>query len=97
MAEKKEEKTKVRVPSAKKRDLQAEKRNTRNRVFKSQVNNAIREFKQAVDTKKDSKVVQEQLASVYSLMDKGVKTGIVKQNKASRTKSRLTSQLAAKK
>ena len=93
MAEKKEETKKERRPTAKKRDLQAEKRNFRNREFKSRVNGVIKDFKTAVEAKKYAKEIQKQLASVYSIMDKGVKTGILKQNKASRTKSRLSSQL----
>ncbi len=95
--EKKEESAKVRRPSAKKRDLQSIRRNLRNRGFNSRVANAVKEFKQAVETKKDAQIVQKQLAAVYSLMDKGVKTGILKLNQASRSKSRLAAQIAAAK
>lgn len=86
-AEKKKE-TIARRPSAKKRDLQSEKRRLRNREHKSRVRTAIRNFDESV-TKGDTKSIQEKLDEVYSLMDKGVKSGVFKQNKASRTKARL--------
>jgi small subunit ribosomal protein S20 len=39
-------------------------------------------------------VMKERLGALYSLMDKGVKTGRYKLNKAARTKSRLTAKIA---
>jgi small subunit ribosomal protein S20 len=87
------EKKKSRVPQAKKRDLQNEKRRFANRVFKSQVRTAIRKFEEAVSGK-DKSQINESLSAVYGLMDKGVKHGIFKINKASRTKSRLAARAA---
>ncbi len=81
--------TKKKVPTALKRVKQDQERHTRNRSFKSRVRTAIRAFEKAL-TEKDKKQIETSLNTVYSLMDKGVKTGIYKKNKAARTKSRLT-------
>jgi small subunit ribosomal protein S20 len=86
-AEEKNKKTKR--PTAKKRDLQNASRNTHNRSYKAKVSTAVRSLKESIE-KKDSPTVQIRLQTVYSLMDKGVKTGIFKLNKASRIKARLT-------
>lgn len=91
--EKKEEK-KVKRPSAQKRDLQSEKRRFANKVYKSQVRSAIRTLQENID-KKDEASSKTALNAVYSLLDKCVKKGIFKRNKASRTKSRLAARAAA--
>jgi small subunit ribosomal protein S20 len=81
----------VKTPTAIKRELQNEKGRIRNKAFRSQVSSAIRLCKEA-----DSSVVQKSLSAVYSLMDKGVKKGVFKKNKANRFKSRMTKRVAAK-
>ncbi|CCB87387.1 MULTISPECIES: 30S ribosomal protein S20 [Parachlamydia] len=86
-------KKKERVPTPLKRDLQNEKRRLRNKAFKSSVRTAIRQFEETV-AKKDPALITERLNEVYSLMDKGVKKGVYKLNKASRTKSRLAAHAA---
>jgi len=83
-----EKKAKQKRPTALKRDLQSKKRNLRNRSFKAKVNSAVRSLKDSV-SQKDSAATKTKLSDVYSLMDKGVKKGIFKMNKASRVKSRL--------
>ncbi len=83
-----------RRPSALKRDLQADKRRLAHRSFKAEVATAIRGFKESV-SQKDSAAATVRLQEVYSLMDKGVKTGVYKVNKAGRTKSRLAQQVSA--
>lgn len=83
-----EKKGKSKKPSALKRDEQSVKRNLRNRAFKSKVSSAMRKFEETT-AKKDSSEIKTTLATVYSLMDKGVKKGIYKANKANRVKSRL--------
>lgn len=88
MAEEKAE-VKQRRPTAKKRDLQSNRRQLRNKAFKAKTKTAIRRFEEAIE-QKDENVAKERLSHVYSLMDKGVKRGVYKLNKASRTKSRLT-------
>lgn len=88
MAEETKEKKKERRPSAKKRDLQSEKRRLINRDFKSQVRTAIRALEEDL-SKKDAALNKKHLSAIYSLMDKGVKKGIFKANKANRSKARL--------
>lgn len=94
MAKADDKNKKVKRPTAQKRDIQSEKRRLINRTFKSSVRTAIRNFEDVLE-KGDKEKVQEHLNVVYSLMDKGVKRGIFKINKASRTKSRMTARLAA--
>lgn len=96
MAEKNETKSQPKRKTALKRDIQNVKKRLENRIFKSQVRTAMRRFEEAV-AKNEAGQVQETLASVYSLMDKGVKKGVFKINKASRTKSRLTAKAATAK
>lgn len=93
--ESKDKKAKQKRPSALKRDDQATKRRTRNRTFKATMRTTIRKFEDALQ-KGDASVSKEQLKEVYSIVDKGVKYGIIKQNKANRTKARMTAHLAAK-
>ncbi len=93
--QKKEKAAKQRRPSAKKRDIQGAKRNLRNKSFKSKVTTALREFKSSV-TAGSAQESTQKLNEVYSLMDKGVKIGVYKINKASRVKSRLNKLVPAK-
>lgn len=85
MAKEKEAKKKVKRPTAQKRILQSEKKRLQNKAFRSKVNTAVRTLEKAP--------TKESLSAVYSLMDKGVKTGVYNQNKASRVKSRLSARL----
>ena len=91
----KEEAKKVRRPQAEKRAIQSEKRRLINKDFKSSVRTAVRKFEEGL-TKGDAALTKENLNEVYSLMDKAVKRGVYKLNKASRTKARLTAKAAAK-
>lgn len=86
---------KVKKPSALKRDIQSEKRRLRNRSYRSSVLTAIRGFEASLAQKEAPEELRAKLNTVYSLMDKGVKKGIYKSNKAARTKSRLTVRFAA--
>ncbi len=79
-----------RIPSAKKRDLQSEKRRLRTRSYRAGVLTAIRNYTTSIEKKESPEVVKAKLNEVCSLMDKGVKKGVYKLNKAARTKSRLT-------
>jgi len=88
MAAKKEENAKVKLPTAKKRDIQNEKRRLENRAFKAKVRTSINTFEKALQEKDPS--IKEKLNTVYSLMDKGVKTNKFSLNKASRIKSKLS-------
>lgn len=88
MAEEKKDK-KVKRPTAQKRDLQSEKRRLQNRAFKSRIKTAIRSFEEVAAAKNEQEA-KAQLDSVYSLIDKAVKSGIYKLNKASRLKSKYS-------
>jgi small subunit ribosomal protein S20 len=96
MAEEKKEgeKKKARVPTAKKRAKQAQKRQLLNSAFKSKVSTAIRSYKEAVAAG-NKEAMKEKLNTAQSLIDKGVKTGKFSVNKAARTKSRLAHRLPA--
>ncbi|MCE5318964.1 MAG: 30S ribosomal protein S20 [Parachlamydia sp.] len=93
--ESKDKKAKTRRPSAQKRDIQSAKRRTRNKTFKATMRTTIRKLEEALE-KGDAAVSKAQLKEVYSIVDKGVKYGIIKQNKANRTKARMTAHLSAK-
>lgn len=84
---------KKRTPSAKKRDVQNERKKLHNHTLRARVHTAIRSFESSFSSgnKADAK---KHLDLVYSLMDKGVKTNLFKMNKASRVKSRLSARLA---
>lgn len=90
----KEEAKKVKRPTALKRDLQNEKRRLRNKIYKSRVRTAIRSLEEAIG-KGDKAETQVKLNETYSLLDKCVKGGVFKLNKASRTKSRLAARALA--
>lgn len=76
---------KKKMPTALKRDKQNEKRRIRNKAIKSRIRTSMKSLITAIDSKEG---VAEKLSNLYSLMDKGVKKGIVKKNKANRIKSR---------
>lgn len=89
MAKEEEVKKKERRPTALKRDMQSEKRRLRNRSYKSRIKTAVRHFDETL-AKGDESSTKGALNQVYSLLDKCVQKGVIKLNKASRTKSRLT-------
>lgn len=95
MAEEKKEaekKASGKITSAKKRDKQGAKRRVANRGFKGTVRTAIRAYEESL-AGSDKAAMKKELERVYSLVDKGVKTGRYKVNKAARTKSRLSARL----
>lgn len=88
-ADKKKAEGKTKKPSALKRDLQNEKTRLRNRSYRASVLTSIRSLEGSLNQKEASEVVKTKLNAIYSLMDKGVKRGVYKPQKAARTKSRL--------
>ncbi|ATZ18055.1 30S ribosomal protein S20 [Mesoplasma melaleucae] len=75
------------IKSQKKRVLTNEKSRTANKAIKSEIRTAI---KKALAAKKDESTDAKDLINhAVSLVDKGVKKGILKPNKAAREKSRL--------
>ena len=87
-----EKKAKPKRPTARKRDIQNERRRLHNRSFKSRVRTAIRSFEKQVSEKNEAEA-KTGLSSLYSLVDKGVKMGIYKVNKAARLKQKFSKQL----
>lgn len=83
-----EKKKNERKPSALKRDQQADKKNLLNRAFKAKVRTAILSLEGSI-AQKETDAAKKKLNDLFSLMDKGVKKGVFKKNKASRTKSRF--------
>lgn len=94
-AKKDKKAVKVKRPTALKRDMQAEKANERNRAFKASVKTAVRKLETSLEGTNKAEQ-QTNLDQVFSLMDKGAKRGIYKENKASRLKSRLATRTLAK-
>ena len=94
MAETKKNTKQQKRPTAEKRNLQNQKRRLVNKGYKSQVRTAIRSLHDFLD-KKEAVQTAQKLQDVYSILDKCVKKGVFKLNKASRTKSRLAAQVAA--
>ena len=88
--DKKKAEGKTRQPSALKRDLQNEKQRLRNRSYRASVLTSIRSLETSLSQKEAPEAVKTKLNEIYSLMDKGVKRGVFKPQKAARTKSRLT-------
>lgn len=78
------------ISSAAKRILQSEKRRLRNRSFQSKIKTLLKDI-QACKTKEE---LPSKLSHLYSLMDKGVKKGIVTRNKAARVKSKYSHKAA---
>ncbi|MBP7073882.1 MAG: 30S ribosomal protein S20 [Rhabdochlamydiaceae bacterium] len=95
MAEEKKEAAKKKngkISSAKKRDKQSAKKRLANRGFKATVRTAVRAYEESL-AGSDKAAKQAELNKVYSLVDKGVKTGRFKVNQAARTKARLSARL----
>ncbi|MCP5468927.1 MAG: 30S ribosomal protein S20 [Chlamydiales bacterium] len=89
-----EKKKKTKRPTAAKRDIRNEKKRMINKSFKSKVRSAMNAFHESVKNGEKEEVTQR-LATVYSLMDKGVKRGIYKVNKAGRLKSNAMKKVQA--
>jgi len=77
---------KTKRPTAQKRLIRSEKQRMVNKAFKSRVHTAVRSFAKTVE-EKEAGAIEQSVNTVYSLMDKGVKRGVFKQNKANRLKA----------
>lgn len=89
-----QEEKKAKRPTARKRDIQNEKREGINRAFKSKLRSAIRQLESGLK-EGEPHSLQEQLNRVSSLADKAVKRRIIKLNKARRIKSRFSLHIKA--
>ena len=77
--------------SALKRERQNRKRNLRNQAARTRLRHAIREFRLVLGKEPDK--AKTMAAGTISIIDKAVKKGIIRENTASRYKSRLASRL----
>ena len=80
--------------SALKRVRQTERRTEFNRKNKTILRHQIRAMRRALDSE-DSKAAGDLLAKTFSVIDRSVKNGIIKQNTGARYKSRLHARLKA--
>jgi small subunit ribosomal protein S20 len=80
--------------SAEKRNRQNTKQRERNRTHRSRMRTAVKKLRAAV-AKGDGAAASQLLAETLSVIDKTAQKGVVHANNASRTKSRLTSAVAA--
>jgi len=71
-----------------------ERRTEINRMRKSRLRHAIRAMRRAVE-KKDAGAATQLLPATFSMIDRAAKWGIIKNNTASRYKSRLHLRLKA--
>ena len=91
MAEEKKQAKKTKKPTALKRDIQNTKKRLINKRFKSKVSTALKGMQSSLESKDGTE--KEKLNAIYSLMDKGVKKGLFKKNKAARIKSKFASEV----
>ena len=78
--------------SALKRARQTRKRTEQNRGARARLRHAIRNLRTSIT--KDPEKAKSMLPATVSVIDKAVKRGLVKENTASRYKSRLAIRLA---
>ena len=79
---------------AKKAHIQSEKKRIFNIRRKSVMNDVVKEVNKAV-LAKDANKAKELLPKAYKVIDKAAKRGVIKDNTASRKKSRLTARVKA--
>ncbi len=82
------EKGPTKRSSAKKRQLQSERRKLTNKAVRSCIKSKARAFRSSIGAESLEKN-KEKLQEIYSLADKAAKKKIYSRNKASRIKSRL--------
>jgi small subunit ribosomal protein S20 len=77
------------LKSAKKALRQSKSKNLHNQSYKDKIKNLIKKANKLLAEKKQ-KEAQELLPHIYKALDKAAKNGLIKNNNASRRKSRLT-------
>jgi small subunit ribosomal protein S20 len=80
------------IKSAKRALKQSERRRVHNLRQKRDLLGAIREYRKAVEGG-DEQGAREKLPTIYKKLDKAAKVNLIKKNRASRLKSRLTKKL----
>lgn len=81
------------IKSAKKRVLVIQKKNLENRIIRSQMNNAVKNYNNAIDTLALNDA-EKMLPGVMSIIDKAVSKGVIHKNNAANKKSALSKRLA---
>lgn len=81
--------------SAQKAYRQNLKRRAKNLKQKKTLRDAVKKYKKLIQAG-DLKAAQAELPKVYKALDKAAKTNLIRKNKASRLKSRLTKLIARK-
>lgn len=74
--------------SAKKSIRQTKRRKVGNLVYKNKIKNLIKEARVLVSQKKVNEA-KKLLPTIYAVLDKSAKVGVIKKNTASRKKSRM--------
>ena len=87
-AEEKEKSKATKTSSAKKRQLQNEKRRVANKAARSCIRTKIRGFREEVNALEAAQKAGN-LSEICSLLDKAAKKGLFSLNKSSRLKSRI--------
>lgn len=82
--------------SALKRARQTERRTTRNRANTSALRTQLRELRETI-AKGDKAAAEQTYRATVSALDKAIRKGILHENTASRSKSRLSARVAAMK
>ena len=80
---------KEKRPTALKRRIQDDKRNLLNKSFKSKVKTQLRRL-ETLASSGSKEALPAEASTAFSLLDKGVKKGILKANKANREKAKLS-------
>jgi len=80
--------------SALKRARQTEKRTARNRANRSRLRSTLREFRETL-AKGDKQTAEQNFRQTVSALDKAIQKGVIRENTASRYKSRLNARLKA--
>ena len=75
--------------SAKKAIRQNAKRKAHNLIYKNNIKSLVKEVRALILAKKNNEA-KAKLPLLYKALDKAAKIGVIKKNKASRAKSRLT-------
>lgn len=81
------------IKSAKKRVLVIRKKNLENRMIRTQMNNAIKKFNNAIDTL-NLEEADKLLPATMSTIDKAVSKGVIHKNQAANKKSALSKRLS---
>ena len=76
------------IKSQIKRNRQNDKRRLRNRVFRGQTRNAVKDARSAIETG-DAEVSKQSLLQAISALDKAAEKGVLHKNNVARRKSRL--------